>query len=67
MGDRKVLIHRKEQNTFAERGLLKFLDHPRTGPLSQDAVDMIIAGLSVAMIVLYFLAHLGWDIGLRGS
>jgi len=55
-GGEKVRIHRSEYGLFVERGVLKYKDHPRTGPLSEMAKEIIMAVLAIAVIVVYTLS-----------
>jgi len=52
----KVRIHHSEYSLFMERGLLKYKDHPRTGPFSETAKEIIVAVLAIAVIVVYTLS-----------
>ena len=55
-GGEKVRIHRSEYGLFMERGILKYKDHPRTGPFSETTKDIIMAVLAIAVIVVYTLS-----------
>jgi hypothetical protein len=50
-------IHRDEYREFAERGMLRYLDSPRSGWLSQDTMDLIlIAGTGIVAFVFLMIA-----------
>ncbi len=40
-------IHRDEYREFAERGMLKYLESPRSGWISQDTMDLVFLGATI--------------------
>lgn len=42
-------IHRNEYREFAERGMLKYLESPRSGWLSQDIFDLALIGATIVV------------------
>ena len=52
---RDLRIHKNEYREFQETGILKYLEAPRSFPLSQDAIDLGIIGVVAAVLGLYML------------
>ena len=56
----EVKIHRKEHDVFRERGLLKFKDSPRTGPLSEFGKELIILIIGIVIVVFWLTRGIVW-------
>jgi hypothetical protein len=53
-------IHRKEHDIFRERGLLKYKDGPRTGPLSEMGKDLIILVIGISIVLFWLTRGVIW-------
>jgi hypothetical protein len=52
---RTMEIHKDEYREFQETGILKYLNGPRSFPLSQDAIDLGMLAVAAVVIGLYFM------------
>jgi hypothetical protein len=52
---RTMRIHKNEYSEFQETGILKYLDGPRSFPLSQDAIDLGMMAVVAVIVGLYFM------------
>jgi hypothetical protein len=52
---RRLRMHKGEVAQFQETGILKYLEAPRSGPISQDAIDIALLFLGVLVVSLFFL------------
>jgi hypothetical protein len=50
-----ITIHKSEYAEFQETGILKYLDGPRSFPLSQDAIDLGMLAVAAIVIGLYYI------------
>ena len=52
---RILKIHKSEHHEFMERGILKYLESPRSWPISQDAMDLSLVLVGLLGMILFFI------------
>ena len=59
---KELNIHKNEYREFQETGLLKYLEAPRSGPFSQDFVDLAIifsVSVGVGLFFIWMITSVG--------